>query len=77
LLIQANTNDQDVNIHETTRLISALREAGKNFSCHIYTNAPGGHFFNRLDTVAAQESRAEIWRFLASYLHPPVPFQTK
>lgn len=77
LLIQANTNDQDVNIHETTRLISALREAGKNFSCHIYTNAPGGHYFNRLDTLAAKESRAEIWHFLAGYLHPPIPFQTK
>jgi dipeptidyl aminopeptidase/acylaminoacyl peptidase len=74
LLIQANTNDQDVNIHEIERLISALRETGKSFSCHVYTNAPGGHYFNRLDTVAAQESRAEIWRFLARYLHPPKPY---
>lgn len=73
LLIQANTNDQDVNIHETEKLIRALEEAGKNFSCHIYTNAPGGHYFNRLDTVAAQESRAEIWRFLAQHLHPAHP----
>jgi len=73
LLIQANTNDQDVNIHEIDKLISALREAGKYFSCHTYTNAPGGHYFNRLDTAAAQESRAEIWRFLAQYLHPSHP----
>lgn len=73
LLIQANTNDQDVNIHETEKLIRALKEAGKDFSCHIYTNAPGGHYFNRLDTVAAQESRAEIWRFLAQHLHPAHP----
>lgn len=73
LLIQANTNDQDVNINETQRLISALREAGKSFSCHIYTNAPGGHYFNRLDTAAAQESRAEIWKFLAQHLHPAHP----
>ena len=73
LLIQANTNDQDVNINEIDRLISALRDARKNFSCHIYTNAPGGHYFNRLDTVAAQESRAEIWKFLAQHLHPAHP----
>jgi dipeptidyl aminopeptidase/acylaminoacyl peptidase len=74
LFIQANTNDQDVNINEIARLISALREAGKTFSCHVYTNAPGGHYFNRLDTVAAKESRAEIWRFLGKYLHPPKPY---
>ena len=73
LLIQANTNDQDVNIHEITRLITALREAGKNFSCHIYTNAPGGHYFNRLETAVAQESRTEIWRFLANHLDPAHP----
>jgi dipeptidyl aminopeptidase/acylaminoacyl peptidase len=74
LLIQANTNDQDVNINEIHRLISALREAGKNFSWQVYTNAPGGHYFNRLDTVGAHESRAEIWGFLARYLHPPKPY---
>jgi hypothetical protein len=27
--------------------------------------------FNRIDTRLAHESRAEIWRFLAKYLHPP------
>ena len=75
LLVQANTSDQDVNIHEIERLISALREAGRNFSCHIYTNAPGGHYFNRLDTVAAQESRAELWQFLGQHLHPPHPLK--
>lgn len=68
LLIHANTNDEDVNVHEVERLIRALQEAGKDFSYHIYTNAPGGHRFNRLDTPLARESRAEIWGFLAKHL---------
>ena len=33
----------------------------------------GGHAFNRLDTRLARESRAEIYRFLAGYLHPEKP----
>jgi dipeptidyl aminopeptidase/acylaminoacyl peptidase len=64
LLIHANTNDEDVNVLEAERLIRALQAAEKDFSYRIYTNAPGGHWFNRLDTPVAQESRAEIWRFL-------------
>jgi dipeptidyl aminopeptidase/acylaminoacyl peptidase len=68
LLIHANTNDEDVNVKEVERLISALQGAEKDFSYHIYTNAPGGHLFNRLDTELARESRAEIWRFLGRYL---------
>jgi dienelactone hydrolase len=71
LLIQANTNDEDVNIQEVEKLINALQNAGKEFRCHIYTNEPGGHMFNRLDTAAARESRAEIWRFLSPFLKPP------
>jgi dipeptidyl aminopeptidase/acylaminoacyl peptidase len=70
LLIHANTNDEDVNVHEVEKLISALQAAGKDFQYRIYTNAPGGHMFNRLDTSQARESRDEIWRFLAGYLHP-------
>jgi dipeptidyl aminopeptidase/acylaminoacyl peptidase len=73
LLLQANTNDADVTMNEIEHLIRALHDAGKNFSCHIYTNAPGGHYFNRLDTVMAKESRDEIWRFLSNYLHPAHP----
>ena len=71
LLIQANTNDEDVTIREVQKLISALQTAGKDFRCRIYTNAPGGHLFNRIDTSAARESRAEIWDFLGGYLRPP------
>ena len=70
LLVQANTNDEDVNFVEVVRLIEALKAAKKDFEYHIYTNAPGGHLFNRLDTAIGSESRAEIWRFLDRYLHP-------
>jgi len=68
LLIHANTNDEDVKFEEVQKLIEALQAAHKEFSYHIYTNAPGGHLFNRLDTAQGRQSRAEIWRFLAKYL---------
>src|SRR5262245_14573321 len=70
LLIHANTNDEDVKFEEVKKLIEALQAAGKDFSYRIYTNAPGGHLFNRLDTAQARESREEIWRFLDKYLRP-------
>jgi dipeptidyl aminopeptidase/acylaminoacyl peptidase len=70
LLIHANTNDEDVNIHEIQKLIEALQNARKDFKYHIYTNAPGGHLFNRLDTNLALQSREEIWEFLGHYLQP-------
>jgi len=70
LLIHANTNDEDVNIAEVQKLINALQSAGKDFEYRVYTNAPGGHLFNRLDTAVGRESRGEIWRFLARYLRP-------
>lgn len=73
LLIQANTSDVDVQLPEVMRLITALNEAGKNFEHRIYTNSPGGHYFNRLDTPAALESRQEIWRFLGMHLRQPRP----
>jgi hypothetical protein len=43
------------------------------FDSKIYTNAPGGHAFNRLDTKLAKDSRAEIYKFLAKHLTPPNP----
>ena len=73
LLVHANTNDEDVPAGEVERLIHALHAAEKVFQYRIYTNAPGGHLFNRLDTPTARDSRAEIWRFLARYLAPPHP----
>ncbi len=75
LLIHTNTNDEDVNVLEVEHLIDALKAAGKKFEYKIYKNAPGGHVFNRLDTKLAKESRAEVYRFLAQYLHPDQPIQ--
>jgi hypothetical protein len=62
-----------VTVREIEHLVRALQVAGKDFKYHVYTNAPGGHLFNRLDTPLAIESRAEIWHFLAQHLHPPRP----
>ena len=73
LLLHANTSDVDVQFPEVMRLITALNEAGKSFEHRIYTNSPGGHYFNRLDTPSALESRREIWRFLGQHLRPPRP----
>jgi len=76
LLIHTTTNDEDVNVLEVERLIQALKAEGKTgFEYKIYQDAPGGHGFNRLDTRAARESRAEIYNFLAKYLHPERPVQ--
>ncbi len=68
LLIHTNTNDEDVNVLEVERLITALKAEGKPFEYKIYENAPGGHMFNRLDTDLARQSRQEIYKFLAKYL---------
>ena len=73
LLIHTTTNDEDVNVLEVEGLINALKAAGKQFEYRIYTNAPGGHAFNRLDTPFARESRADVYRFLAKYLKPVNP----
>jgi len=70
LLIHTNTNDEDVNVLEVEHLIQALKAEGKKFEYKVYQDAPGGHYFNRIDTKAAKESRQEVWRFLAGYLHP-------
>jgi dipeptidyl aminopeptidase/acylaminoacyl peptidase len=68
LLIHTNTNDEDVNVVEVERLITALKAEGKQFEYKVYENAPGGHMFNRLDTDLARQSRREIYQFLAKYL---------
>jgi dipeptidyl aminopeptidase/acylaminoacyl peptidase len=72
LLIHTNTNDEDVNVMEVEHLIDALKAAGKQslFQYKIYQNAPGGHYFNRIDTKFARQSRQEIYDFLAKHLHP-------
>lgn len=72
LLIHTNTNDEDVNVMEVEHLIEALKAAGKQplFQYKIYQDAPGGHYFNRIDTAFARQSRQEIYKFLDGYLHP-------
>ena len=72
LLIHTNTNDEDVNVMEVEHLIDALKAAGKQalFQYKIYQNAPGGHYFNRIDTPLARQSRQEMYHFLDGYLHP-------
>lgn len=70
LLVHTTTNDEDVNVLEVQRLITALKAEGKQFEYKVYENAPGGHVFNRLDTKLARESRQEIWAFLRKYLKP-------
>ncbi|MGH3184057.1 MAG: alpha/beta hydrolase family protein, partial [Streptosporangiaceae bacterium] len=72
LLIHTNSNDEDVNVMEVEHLIDALKAAGKQdlFRYKIYQNAPGGHYFNRIDTPFARQSRQEIYQFLDGYLHP-------
>ena len=73
LLIHTTTNDEDVNVLEVEHLIEALKAEGKKFDYKIYQDAPGGHYFNRIDTRLARESRLEVYRFLANYLHPANP----
>lgn len=68
LLVHTNTNDEDVNVMEVEHLIAALKAAQKKFEYKIYTDAPGGHVFNRIDTPLAKESRREIHAFLAKHL---------
>jgi dipeptidyl aminopeptidase/acylaminoacyl peptidase len=73
LLIHTTTNDEDVNVLEVEHLIKSLKAAGKSFEHKIYSNAPGAHAFNRLDTKLAQDSRQEIYRFFAKHLKPANP----
>ena len=68
LLVHAATNDEDVHLLEIERLLDALNASGRKFDHKIYTNPPGGHEFNRIDTRLARDSRAEIYKFLAQYL---------
>jgi len=73
LLIHTNTNDEDVNFLEVEHLIQALTFEHKKFEYKIYENAPGGHYFNRIDSPLALQSRHDIYVFLAKYLHPENP----
>ena len=76
LLIHTNTNDEDVNYIEVEHLIQALKAAGKKFQYEVFQDAPGGHSFDRLDTMMARKIRVKIYKFLAGYLNPPKPIRT-
>jgi len=73
LLIHTNTNDRDVPCIEVENLILHLKAIGKEFEYKIYKDAPGGHGFERLDTLLAKEARLEAYKFLAKYLKPENP----
>jgi acetyl esterase/lipase len=73
LLIHTNTNDEDVNYLEVEHLIQALTFEKKTFEYKVYQDAPGGHYFNRIDTPLALESRHDIYVFINKYLHPDNP----
>ena len=73
LLIHTNTNDEDVDVIEVEHLIQALKAADKKFEYKVYENAPGGHSFDRMDTMFARAARRDIYAFLARYLKPPRP----
>lgn len=75
LLIHTNTADDDVNVLEVEHLIKSLKAAKKKFEYKIFQNAPGGHSFDRLDTLFAKKIRMKIYGFLGSYLNPPHPFK--
>lgn len=75
LLIHTNTNDDDVYVLEVEHLIKSLKAAGKKFEYEIYKDAPGGHSFDRLDTLPAKKIRLKVYDFLAQYLNPPHPFK--
>jgi len=76
LLIQTNTNDDDVNVLEVEHLIKSLKAEGKQFEYEIFDDVPGGHSFNRMDTKIAHEVRVGIYKFLDQYLSPPAPIKS-
>ena len=70
LMLVHNFEDDNVLFQNSLQMTNALQLAGKQFEYKIYQDAPGGHYFNRIDTKAAKDSRREIYRFLAGYLKP-------
>ncbi len=74
LLIHTNTNDDDVNVLEVEHLIKSLKAAGKKFKYRIFKDKPGGHSFDRLDTMLGKQIRFDVYKFLGGYLNPPRPF---
>lgn len=76
LLIHTNTNDDDVDVLEVEHLIKSLKAEGKKFEYEIFQDIPGGHSFDRMDTMHAKQTRLKIYAFLAKYLNPPKVLKT-
>jgi dipeptidyl aminopeptidase/acylaminoacyl peptidase len=76
LLIHTNTNDDDVNVLEVEHLIKSLKAEGKPFEYEIFENLPGGHSFDRMDTMIGKKIRLKIHKHLAEYLNPDKPFSS-
>ncbi len=76
LLIHTNTSDDDVHVLEVEHLIQALKAEKKTFEYEIFTEAPGGHSFDRIDIKGARQIRLKIYKFLERYLKPGRPFKT-
>jgi dipeptidyl aminopeptidase/acylaminoacyl peptidase len=76
LLIHTNTNDDDVNVLEVEHLIKSLKAEGKPFEYEIFESLPGGHSFDRMDTMIAKKIRLKIHKHLAEYLNPDKPFSS-
>jgi dipeptidyl aminopeptidase/acylaminoacyl peptidase len=68
LMVTSSSNDRDVNVVEVEELIVHLKAAGKKFESKIYTDAPGGHSFDRIDTTFARNVRKEMYAFLEKHL---------
>ena len=76
LLIHTNTNDDDVDVLEVEHLIKSLKAEGKKFDYEIFQDVPGGHSFDRMDTMHAKQTRLKIYAFLAGHLNPPKVLKT-
>ncbi|OQB81628.1 MAG: Prolyl tripeptidyl peptidase precursor [Bacteroidetes bacterium ADurb.Bin123] len=77
LLIHTNTNDDDVNVLEVEHLIKSLKADGKKFDYEIFSDIPGGHSFDRMDTRIAKEIRVKIYIHLANHLKPSHPIKNR
>lgn len=75
ILINTNSNDDDVYAVEVLSLIDALKAADRNFIFDYYEDLPGGHGFDRIDTKLAREIRFKTYKFLEQYLNPPKKFK--
>lgn len=75
LMVNGNTNDEDVVIEEVEDLIAHLKANNKTFEYKIYEDEPGGHMFDRIDLKSSKNFRLEMYKFLEKHLKPRYPFK--